>query len=297
MTAANVIYYQIHEVIPYINWIYFFHAWGFQPRYADVAHTAVRDAWQDSFPLNEHEKAQEAIRLYSDAQTVLKQLEGTVTVNCLYRLCQAYSDGDNLLLDGTCFPLLRQQASVKTGKQTCLCLSDFVRPLSSGIPDRVGLFASSISTSAEQDVSHDPYRLLLIQTLNDRLVEAGTERMHQHIRKTVWGYAPDESLSIPDILRGKFQGIRPAVGYPSLPDQSVIFLLDALLDMKRIGISLTENGAMHPHASTSGLIFAHPEACYFSVGQIGDDQLADYAQRRHLPVERIRQFLSTNIHE
>lgn len=123
----------------------------------------------------------------------------------------------------------------------------------------------------------DPYKHLLVQTLSDRLAEAATEKMHEYVRKEAWGYAKDESLSMSDLLVEKYQGIRPAVGYPSLPDQSINFLLDELLDMKQIGITLTENGAMYPHASVCGLMFAHPASEYFSVGKIGEDQLEDYA--------------------
>ena len=104
----------------------------------------------------------------------------------------------------------------------------------------------------------DPYKHLLVQTLSDRLAEAATEKMHEYVRKEAWGYAKEENLGIADLLVEKYQGIRPAVGYPSLPDQSVNFLLDELLDMKQIGISLTENGAMYPHASVCGLMFSHP---------------------------------------
>ena len=102
--------------------------------------------------------------------------------------------------------------------------------------------------------------------------------------KEAWGYAPDESLSIPDLLVEKYQGIRPAVGYPSLPDQSVNFLLDELLGMKQIGITLTEHGAMHPHSSVCGMMLAHPASRYFAVGKIGEDQLEDYARRRGMPI-------------
>ncbi|WP_373735151.1 vitamin B12 dependent-methionine synthase activation domain-containing protein, partial [Bacteroides heparinolyticus] len=106
---------------------------------------------------------------------------------------------------------------------------------------------------------------------------------------------PDESFSIPQLLKEEYQGIRPAVGYPSLPDQSVNFLLDALLDMKQIGITLTENGAMHPHASVCGLMMAHSASRYFAVGKIGEDQLEDYARRRGMPVEKMRKFLAANL--
>ena len=116
---------------------------------------------------------------------------------------------------------------------------------SSGTPDIVGLFASTISEEAEETYKNDPYKHLLVQTLNDRLAEAATEKMHEYVRKEAWGYAPDESLSIPDLLVEKYQGIRPAVGYPSLPDQSVNFLLDELLGMKQIGITLTAVSYTH----------------------------------------------------
>ncbi len=109
------------------------------------------------------------------------------------------------------------------------------------------------------------------------------------------GYAPDESLSIPDLLVEKYQGIRPAVGYPSLPDQSVNFLLDELLGMKQIGITLTEHGAMHPHSSVCGMMLAHPASRYFAVGKIGEDQLDDYARRRGMPIGDMRKFLATTI--
>lgn len=159
--------------------------------------------------------------------------------------------------------------------------------------DRV--FASSVSAESEGCYKDDPYKHLLVQTLTDRLAEAATEKMHEYVRKTVWGYAPDESLSIPDLLVEKYQGIRPAVGYPSLPDQSVNFILDELLDMKQIGIMLTENGAMYPHASVCGLMFSHPQSRYFAVGKIGEDQLEDYACRRGKPIEEMRKFLAANL--
>ena len=171
-----------------------------------------------------------------------------------------------------------------------VCLSAF----NSSLPS-IKLFASSVSAESEGCYKDDPYKHLLVQTLTDRLAEAATEKMHEYVRKTVWGYAPDESLSIPDLLVEKYQGIRPAVGYPSLPDQSVNFILDELLDMKQIGITLTENGAMYPHASVCGLMFSHPQSRYFAVGKIGEDQLEDYACRRGKPIEEMRKFLAANL--
>lgn len=234
------------------------------------------------------------MQLFKEANRVLAQLDENTTIQCIFRLCPANADGDNLIIDNTVFPLLRQQTPHPDGSPF-LCLSDFIRPLSSGKADTIGLFASSISEDAEGYYKDDPYKYLLAQTLTDRLAEAATEKMHEYVRKVAWGYAPDESLSIPDLLVEKYQGIRPAVGYPSLPDQSVNFLLDELLDMKQIGITLTENGAMHPHASVCGIMMAHPQSHYFAVGKIGEDQLEDYARRRGKSVEEMRKFLAANL--
>lgn len=263
--------YSISDITPYINWAYFFYAWGLQ-RYEQNA-----------------DKMKEALKLQQDALTTLQQMEGKVKIRCLFRILKANAEGDDLWIDGLRLPLLRQQTP-NTPDAHCLCLSDFVRPRAQGIADRIGIFASSVcSNNKDQDA--DPYQHLLIQTLSDRLAEAATEKMHLYVRKTAWGYAPNEELSIQDLLIEKFQGIRPAVGYPSLPDQSINLLLDQILQMRQIGITLTENGAMQPHASVSGLMIAHPAAHYFAIGNIGIDQLKDYAQRRGFSTEEMKKFL------
>jgi cobalamin-dependent methionine synthase I len=147
----------------------------------------------------------------------------------------------------------------------------------------------------ETDFDHDTYQKMQVQLLADRLAEAAAEKLHEEVRRTIWGYAPNEHLTMEELHAERFQGIRPAVGYPSLPDASLNFLLDELLQFKQIGIRLTENGAMKPHASVSGLMIAHPAARYFSIGKIGDDQLHDYARRRGLPVSLLRKFLSSHL--
>lgn len=253
-----IIKYKIHEVSEYINWIYFFHAWGFQPRFAAIADIhgcdSCRASWLAGFPEEDRAKAAEAMQLYKDANRMLNQLDEDFEIKSVVKLCEANSDGDNLIIDGVTFPLLRQQAKKREGGPF-LCLSDFVRPLSSGIKDTVGAFATSIDADMEGLFEKDPYKHIIVQALSDRLAEAATEKMHEYVRKEVWGYAKDENLSMKDLMVEKYQGIRPAVGYPSLPDQSVNFLLDEVLDMKQIGIKLTENGAMYPHASVCGLMF------------------------------------------
>lgn len=293
-----IITYEIHKVTSYINWIYFFHAWGFQPRFAAIADIhgcdVCRASWLTTFEEADRPKAAEAMQLFKEANRMLNLLDEDFTVKTVFKLCKANADGDNLILDGMTLPLLRQQTQKHPG-DPFLCLSDFVRPLSSGQTDTVGVFASSVDADMERVYEQDPYKHLLVQTLSDRLAEAATEKMHEYVRKEVWGYAKDEELSIKDLLIEKFQGIRPAVGYPSLPDQSINFILNELLDMQQIGITLTENGAMHPHASVSGLMLGHPAAHYFSVGKIGEDQLEDYAARRGMGIASMRRFLTGNL--
>lgn len=299
-TGITKVTYNIHDLTEYINWIYFFHAWGFQPRYTGIADIhgcdACRAGWLASFPEGERAKAAEAMQLHKEANRILNKLDANFKVFAIYRLMEANADGDDLLLEGKRFPLLRQQTRIKP-EDPFLCLSDFVRPLESGIKDTVGAFATTIDPNMESLFKEDDYKLMLVKTLAERLAEAAAEKVHEDIRKKVWGYAPDENLTKKELLNEDYQGIRPAVGYPSLPDISVSFLLDELLDMKQIGIRLTENGMMQPHASVCGLMFAHPAARYFSVGKIGTDQLEDYATRRGIPVEVIRKYLAANLQD
>ena len=297
-TDITVKEYDIHELADYINWIYFFHAWGFQPKYSSIADIhgcdGCRAMWLVSFKEDERPKASEAMQLHKEAQRMLNSLDGRFKVYAMYRLMDANSDGDNLIMEGTRFPLLRQQSRVKDS-DSFLCLSDFVRPASYGMTDTVGCFATTIDPEMEKEFEDDDYKHMLCKTLAERLAEAAAEKIHETIRKSVWGYAPDENLSVKELLNEKYCGIRPAVGYPSLPDISVNFLLDDLLDMKRIGITLTENGMMHPHASVSGLMFAHPQSRYFSVGKIDEMQLADYAERRGKTADEMRKYLRANV--
>ena len=275
--------YDISELIPYINWPYFFFAW-------QVKEPSEKD------------------RLRQEAEALLQQLEGEYHAYGLFELFDAHSDGDDIVVckgdrsqeSGVSrIPCLRQQQ----GNPPYLCLSDFLPPhiistdscLLTPDSSKIGVFATSVSLGLETDFDADPYQKMMAQLLADRLAEAAAERMHEQVRKEYWGYAKDENLSIPDMLVEKFQGIRPAVGYPALPDTSLNFVLDDLIDMKQIGIRLTESGAMKPHASVSGLMLAHPEARYFSIGKIGEDQLRDYAHRRGLPLELCRKFLAGNL--
>ena len=278
--------YNISDLVPYVNWVYFFYAWQVK---------------------EEAEKQ----RLRQEAEVLLSKLEGRYHVYGIFELFDAYGEEDDIIIRGERgeargerlpqtlrIPCLRQQQ----GTPPYLCLSDFLPPKNKSLTPNLspltstfGLFATTVDMGLETDFDADPYQKMMVQLLADRLAEAAAERMHEQIRKEYWGYAKDENLSIPDMLVEKFQGIRPAVGYPSLPDTSLNFVLDDILDMKQIGIRLTESGAMKPHASVSGMMFSHPQARYFNLGKIGEDQLQDYARRRGLPVEVMRKFLASNL--
>ncbi len=270
-----VIEYAVSELIPYINWLYFYHAWGLGGK-----------------PLAEKEK------IKGEALAMLQGWEGKYHAHALFRLLDACSEGDDLLLyeseEVVRFPMLRQQHPSAPG-QPNLCLADFIRPLSQGRKDQVGVFCATVDGTIMDAYLHDEYLTMMAQTLSDRLAEATAEKLHEAVRKQYWGYAPDENLTIEQQHREAYQGIRPAIGYPSLPDTSANFIIDRLLDMRRVGIRLTESGMMTPHASVSGLMFAHPQARYFSLGKIGEDQLRDYARRRGVPVELMRKFLQSSL--
>jgi len=277
----KVLSYDILEVEPYINWLYFFHAWGLSGK-----------------------SNEEKMRLKQEALSLLDSWNGVFQTHAIFRLLEAngndddiwvYPDsgGDDTVSSGAvCIPMLRQQKVLTEGTPH-LCLADFLRPKSQGVRDKLGLFCCTTDGEAVAQCRSDEYQSMLAQTLCDRLAEATAERMHEEVRRHYWGYAPNEQLTIEQSHREEYQGIRPAVGYPSMPDASMNFILDQLLDMKEVGIRLTETGMMVPHASVSGLMFAHPKAHYFDVGAIGEDQLKDYAHRRGIPVELMRRFVQS----
>ena len=291
----------IGDVAPYINWIYFFHAWGVAPRFAAVARQhdcpGCRAAWLAAQPSGDRSQAEAAAALYDDAVRMLARFSADFHTYGRVGLHAAWGDGDDLVLrldDGRRFviPCLRQQRVAREG-EPYLCLADYLPPEGRG-EGRLGIFATTVDAGMELLSDGDDYRRMLAQTLCDRLAEATAEVLHRDVRRRYWGYAPDEDLPLDDLLAGRFQGIRPAVGYPSLPDQSVVFLLDRVLHMGDIGITLTESGAMRPHASTCGLMFSHPAARHFAVGPIDRRQLEDYARRRGMEPAALRRFLQAN---
>jgi 5-methyltetrahydrofolate--homocysteine methyltransferase len=232
--------------------------------------------------------------------------EKWLTANAVFGIFPANAEGDDLLVNKdesrsevvTRFTNLRNQTA-KEGLPN-LCLSDFIAPAESGITDYLGAFAVTTGIGIEEKIrefeaDHDDYSSIMLKALADRLAEAFTELVHEEIRKKYWGYAPDESLTMDDLFREKYKGIRPAHGYPACPEHSEKEVLFRLLEAEKYGISLTETYSMVPAASVSGLIFAHPESRYFFVGNIGKDQVEDYASRKGFTVEQVESLLASNL--
>ena len=248
--------YTVAELISYIDWAYFYHAWQVKGN------------------------TEQGEELKADAIRMLMSMSDKIGAEALFRKVEAHSEEDNIIIETSSsehqtitIPLLRQQRLGADG--FALCLADFIRPDG----DTLGLFSTTCALKA--DANADPYKSLMMQTLATRLAEAAAEKLDEDTRNEKM---QDDDSAIP-------QGIRPAIGYPCLPDLSINFLLDELLDMGSIGISLTENGAMDPPSSVSGLLIRHPHARYFGVGTISDEQFEDYTRRRGLPKQRMRQFL------
>ncbi|MCM1355638.1 MAG: methionine synthase [Staphylococcus sp.] len=296
MAERTVLDIPVEEIEPYINWRFFFNAWKMPGDFASVVHLhdcpACRKEWIARHCPDNPAKGEEVLKLYDDASALLSELrrEGTVC-KAVVNLTSAIPDGDDLIIGDVRIPTLRSQALGPD--EASRSLADYVLP--SG--DYAGAFAVTIDLSARRalcDAEGDSYRSLLVQSLAHRLAEAASEYLHALVRRKLWGYAPDEELSMRDLYQGRYRGIRPAVGYPSLPDQKLTFKLDELLDFDEIGISLTPNGAMEPSATVCGLYIAHPEATYFLIGPVADDQIADYARRRGLTPEEVKALLPNN---
>jgi 5-methyltetrahydrofolate--homocysteine methyltransferase len=281
------------ELVPYIDWSPFFHAWEIRGRYP---------------ALLDNPKAKE---LFDDAQKLLSAIvsKGQLTARGVYGFFPANSTGDDVELYKdetrtevlTTFHFLRQQAE-KTDGSPNWCLADFVAP-KGGLgtsaaqrPDYLGAFAVSTGFGVEElcaqfEKDHDDYSSIMIKALADRLAEAFAEYLHKRAREE-WSYGRNESLSHEELIREKYQGIRPAAGYPACPDHTEKVLLWRLLEVEeRSQIKLTESCAMWPGASVSGLYFSHPESKYFAVGKLGRDQVLDYHARKGMSLEEVEKWL------
>ncbi len=304
--GARVCVPPLGNLVPFIDWSPFFHAWELRGRYPAV--------------LDDHKIGKQARELFDDAQELLERIvaKNLLTPRGVHAFWPANSVGDdiNLYADNArseniaTFYFLRQQIQKPTG-QFNHCLGDYIAPRDRGsfdsaqdrrrspLQDYLGGFAVSIhgadELAEEFKCQHDDYSAIMTKALADRLGEAFAEYLHKQTR-IAWGFGHDEQLSHADLIREKYRGIRPAAGYPACPDHAEKrTLFDLLNAEKNAGIKLTESFAMHPGASVSGLYFSHPEAKYFGVGQIGRDQVMDYAIRRGEPVSAAEKRLAPNL--
>ncbi len=286
--------YPLAELVDYIDWNPFFKAWELTGKFPKI--------------LDDPIVGKEATRLYHDANAMLKRIisEKWLTARAVVGFFPANTVNDDdieLYTDEsrnevkTVFHTLRQQL-VRRNNAPNLALADYIAPKDSGVADYIGAFAVTTGIGIEQKVAefeadHDDYNSILLKALADRLAEAFAERMHERVRREFWGYAPTESLSNEALIREEYRGIRPAPGYPACPDHTEKGTLWELIDPAgNAGISITENYAMLPTASVSGLYFAHPEARYFGTGKIGRDQVKDYARRKGVEVSEVERWLA-----
>ncbi|GAA3823546.1 methionine synthase [Nocardioides panacisoli] len=288
--------YDLAELRPYIDWQPFFNAWEMKGSFPDI--------------LNNPASGQAARKLYEDAQAMLDQLieENWLTANGVVGLFPASAVGDDIEVytDDTRSEVravlrnLRQQGEHREGVPN-RSIGDYVAPKDSGLEDHVGAFAVTAGLGSQEKILEfkkdlDDYSAILLESLADRLAEAFAERMHERVRKELWGYAPDEDLDNVGLIKEQYAGIRPAPGYPACPEHTEKQTLWDLLDVQAAtGIELTESMAMWPGAAVSGFYFSHPESQYFVVGRLGRDQVADYAERKGWSLEEAERWLSPNL--
>lgn len=275
----------VETLIPYIDWTFFFTAWEFSKPYPAI--------------LEDAEQGAAAKKLYTDALQLLEVLKTQLRPRGVAGLFECVKQDESIKIGSVAFGLLRQQ----TADSQYLSLADFIES-SSDLPaqkDYVGGFAVTAGLGIETvlapyEAKEDAYSVLIIKTLADRLAEAFAEYLHEKVRKELWGYASQEALDMRELHRAKYQGIRPAIGYPCLPDHSQKEKLFKLLEVEeRVGISLTESYMMNPVSSVCGLYFASPNAKYFELGQIGEDQLAAYAAVEGVSVEAAEKWLGSRV--
>jgi 5-methyltetrahydrofolate--homocysteine methyltransferase len=284
--------FDLADLARYIDWSPFFQTWDLAGAYPRILQDPV--------------VGEAARNVFHDARAMLERIvkEKWLTANGVVTLLPAASVGDDVEIYADesrrqvamVYHCLRQQAS-KDADRHNLCLADFVAPRESGRRDYLGAFAVTAGLGCEDRVrafeaAHDDYSAIMLKALADRLAEAFAERMHQIVRRELWGYAADEALSNDELIAEKYVGIRPAPGYPACPDHTEKGPLFELLDAPAIGMSLTETYAMWPPASVSGFYFSHPESRYFAVGKIDRDQAEDYARRKQSDLAKTERWLA-----
>ncbi|MDP7062174.1 MAG: methionine synthase [Planctomycetota bacterium] len=285
--------YPLESLVENIDWSPFFATWELKGRYPAI--------------LEDQTYGAQAKELLADAQDLLQRIldEKLFTARAVFAIHEANADGDDIVVyDESAaehrLPMLRQQRKGRHGSFN-RCLSDYIAPSHGGVRDHLGLFVVSAGFGAaeladEFEADHDDYHAIMAKALADRLAEAFAEHLHHRVRTEFWAYASEEQSDNESRIRELYRGIRPAPGYPACPDHSLKDDIFRILGaQQRIGVSLTESRAMMPAASVSGFYFASPEASYFGLGSIAQDQVEDYARRREIPVEEAQARLAPNM--
>jgi 5-methyltetrahydrofolate--homocysteine methyltransferase len=297
--GVTVVTKSIEEVVGYIDWNPFFQTWELRGRYPNRGYPKI---------FNDEKVGSEAKKLHDDALKMLEQIRASKCLSLkgivgLYPAntvgtedVEVYADESRSAVVAQ-FCMLRQQAEADNSDKAYLSQADFIAPKASGVPDYLGMFAVACMGCDEEcakfEAQNDDYSKIMVQALADRLVEAFAEAVHRDIRVDLWGYAPDESLSEQDLIKVKYQGIRPAPGYPSQPDHTEKSTMWELMKVfEQTGIQLSESLSMMPASSVSALVFAHKESQYFAVGQITKEQVQDYATRKGMDLETMERWLS-----
>ncbi|MBC7447313.1 MAG: methionine synthase, partial [Hymenobacteraceae bacterium] len=288
--------YPLAELVPYIDWTPFFHTWELRAAYPRI--------------LTDATLGPAARALFADAQTMLAEIidQQLLTARAVVGFWPVNTtDADTIHVyadeyrqtETTRLYTLRQQGLKAPGLPN-LAFADFLAPAETGLPDYLGGFAVTAGHGldalvAKFQADHDEYRVILAKALADRLAEAFAERLHERVRQELWGYAPAEHLTGDDLIQEKYQGVRPAPGYPGCPDHTGKITLFELLDATRAGITLTESLAMQPAAAVSGFYYAHPQSRYFGLGRIGRDQVEDIAARKGMEFTELERWLAPNL--
>ena len=278
----------LRELVNYIDWNPFFSMWQLRGRYPNRSYPRI---------FNDKRVGEQAKTLYDEACQMLEEIisKKSLTAKGVIGIFEARSDGDDIEItkDGNTYKFYTfRQQEVNAVDGPSLAMSDFVHPKH----DYVGFFAVTVhgaeEIAAEYERNHDDYKSIMVKALADRLVEAYAELLHYKVRTEYWGYVKTESLSSEELIHEKYQGIRPAPGYPSQPDHSEKLTLWEVLDVKnKINMDLTESLAMTPAASVCGLYFCHPNSRYFNLGPISDEQVEDYARRKGVSVDEVRKWI------
>ncbi len=299
--------YSISQLLDFINWGQLFNVWKLSGKFASIAYLHGCDhckaSWLASFEESERKEASEAMQLHKDCTRLIKEIseQSNPTISATVAFYKANSEDNSIVIKGekeVSIPTLRQQKKKENNEEGYLALADFILPATTDVDDYIATFAVSVGREIQSRIeelrrSGDEYKSVMLQSIADRLAEAATAYTHYIVRTDLWGYSTEE-MNPAKIIKGNCVGIRPAIGYPSLPDQSLIFEIKNLINFDKLGIEVTENGAMYPNSSVCGIMIANPNAKYFTV-TIDETQQKEYCIKRGFVEGEAEKWIVKNI--